>query len=134
MNPKILLLRKRSCGQAEKGFTLLEILVALAVVAIGIAAVVNATSASVDRAAALEAKVLSTWVASNRLAEMRLTRTWRAPGETQGSAALGGRDWYYREQVTATPDPDILRVDIWVYGDESREVETGYLFGYLGKP
>jgi len=120
--------------RAEGGFTLLEILVALAIVVTGIAAAVQAAGVIVDQTGNLESRMLSSWVASNRLAELRLSRSWPGPGGYQGAAVQGGRDWYYTEQVTETSDPDLRRVDLLVYEDAARRRESASLFGYLRRP
>ncbi len=118
----------------EAGFTLLEILAALAIVATGIAATMKVVSENARVTDTLETRSLSTWIAANRLAELHVARTWPAPGEATGSAQMGGREWYYQERFSATPDPDIQRVDIQVYRDAARKDETGRLTGYLAKP
>lgn len=118
----------------DQGFTLLEVLVALVIVAMGIAATTQAMGALTGRTEALEARMLSIWVASNRLAENRFTRAWPSLGGYQGAASQGGRTWYYREEVVATPDPEIRRMNVYVYADEARQDQSGFLFGFLTKP
>ncbi len=118
----------------NRGFTLLEILVALAIAATGITAMVTAISDYAGRTITLETKLYSAWVASNRLAELSIGRAWPAAGRSEGSSTMAGRTWYFSEEITTTSEPEIARVDITVYSDEDREVETGFLFGYLQKP
>jgi len=120
--------------KASSGFTLIEILVALAIVTTGLSALTIAMSGFAGRAQTIENKVLSTWVASNRFAELRLARIWPGTGVNEGQATLGGRTWYYRENVTATADEAIRRVDVRVFEDQDREIEVGYMFGYLTRP
>lgn len=118
----------------EAGFTLLEILVALGIVAVGITAYVSAMSSSIDDAGTIETRVLSSWIASNQFAVLHLEHAWPASGETDGQGREGGRVFYYQQVVSMTNDPTIRKVDITVFTDEARRRESGHMFGYLGKP
>lgn len=117
----------------ERGFTLIEILVALAIVAIGIGAVAKATGNHINTAQLTEDRLLGSWVAANRMAELRISPEWPAASERQGQATLGGRQWHYLERIATTADPDILRVDIDVYTDVEFEDKSALVFGYLAR-
>lgn len=118
-------------GAKAKGFTLLEILVALAIIAIGTTAVLQSAGGSVRTLHLTESRILATWVASNRIAELRLARTWPGAGTFDRNVVSGGRLWHYREGFTATADPDVLRVDITVYEGPAREQPDAQIFAYL---
>jgi general secretion pathway protein I len=118
----------------EGGFTLLEILVALGIVAVGITAYVSAMSSSIDNTGEIESRTLASWVASNQLTLQHIQHAWPAPGETNAQATQGGRTFFFRETVSTTNSPDLRRIDITVYTDKALTQETGHLFGYLGKP
>lgn len=115
----------------SKGFTLLEILVALAVVAIGTAAVLQTAGATAKSLQVAEDRILATWVASNRIAEIRLARSWPAAGTVDRSEVLAARTWHYREFVKSTADPDVARIDIIVYDGPERQHEEASVFGYI---
>jgi general secretion pathway protein I len=100
------------------GFTLLEVLVALAVVAIAMGALLKSGVGGTATAMHLEEKLFANWVATNRLAEMQVGPEWPAVGETTGMSPMAGRDWYWRQSVSATPDSDMRRVDIEVGGTQ----------------
>ena len=117
----------------QSGFTLLEILAALAITVIGIAAVVKVTGSAVDVLQTTEDRVLGSWVASNRLAELRLSRDWPAAVTRDASEKYGGRDWYYREKISETADPDLLRVDVSVYSDREQVDLSADMFGYIAR-
>ena len=119
--------------RSDRGFTLLEILAALAIVIIGIAAVTKATKGAVDVLQTTEDHVLASWVASNRLAELRVNRTWPSAITKGSEQNLGGRVWYYSESISETADPDLLRVDLSVYSDEDHRHLSATLFGYLAR-
>lgn len=117
----------------QRGFTLLEILAALAIVAIGVAAVTRTVQGSAGIARQAEERTVATWVAANQLAELRLSRQWPAVRQSDHRAALAGRTWQVRRKVIATPDPELLRVDIEVFADEKRTTPLAFLFGYLAR-
>lgn len=117
----------------ESGFTLLEILVALSIAVVGISAIVKSAGGAIDILQSSEDRVLGSWVAGNRLAELRLSRYWSATATRDLSEKYGGREWYYREQISETSDPDLLRVDLAVYADREHENLSARLFGYLSR-
>ncbi len=117
----------------ERGFTLLEILAALAIAAVGIAAVAKATGGAASVLQVTENRLLGSWVASNRIAELRLSRRWPATKSSDRTDVMGGRTWYYRESLSTTADPDILRVDIRVYTDPDHNDQSASLFGYVAR-
>lgn len=96
------------------GFTLVEVLVALAVVAIAMSAVLYGLGQGIDTSAALRDRTVALWVAQNRLAQHQLARAWPSLDTTEGVTEMAGREWHWREQVSATPEPDFRRLDIEV--------------------
>lgn len=120
-------------SRADDGFTLLEILAALAIAAVAFAAVAKTTGSAVAVLQATEDRMLGTWVASNRLAELRIAREFPAAATHDRSAVLGGRTWYYREAISTTGDPDLLRIDISVFTDSEHTRFSASLFGYLAR-
>ena len=96
------------------GFTLLEVLVALAIVAIGMAAVMGALSSSAGTVSYLRDKTFAQWVALNRIATIRTSRQQPATGKTDGDVDYAGTSWHYRQEVVTTDVPGILRIDVMV--------------------
>jgi general secretion pathway protein I len=101
-----------------RGFTLLEVLVALLVLSVALVAVVRTASLEVRALAQVQEATLGQWVASNAIAELRLRGGEPALGETTGSAEMGGRRWRWRMQVIATDDNRIRRVDVDVMRED----------------
>lgn len=96
------------------GFTLLEVLVALAIFALVAASVLTATARSLQIAARLEDKALAMWVADNRLTELQLEKQPVATGDEQGEVMLAGRRWQWQSEVKTTSEADMRRVTLWV--------------------
>ncbi|MDH3694778.1 MAG: type II secretion system minor pseudopilin GspI [Gammaproteobacteria bacterium] len=113
------------------GFTLLEILVALSIVAVGLVAVAKGLVGNVTMTQEVEDRLVANWVASNRLAEIRLERKWRSGSQAQNTVTMAGRTWYMKEQFTTTPDKDLARVDVSVFSDKNTERQSASLFGYI---
>lgn len=106
----------RAGGNAAKahGFTLLEVMVALLIVALGLAAAVQLTTLAADNARALSRRTEADWVAMNQLGAMQLAGAWPADGSTQGHSIMAGRSWYWRQQVQGAPVPNLREVVIEV--------------------
>jgi len=115
------------------GFTLLEVLVAVAVLAIALSAVIKVTSESGGNASSLRDKTLAHWVAENKLAEMIATGVW-AEGEQKGSSELAGREWFWRVETKNTADKDLRQVTIRVSDQERGNNSLTVLNGFLGNP
>jgi general secretion pathway protein I len=98
----------------RRGFTLIEVLVALAIVAIGMAALMSALTSSASNTSYFKDKTLAEWVALNRIEEVRLALQRPQKGETDGDAELAGRKWKWHQEVLETEVKGILRIDVSV--------------------
>ena len=116
------------------GFTLLEILVALAVVAIALSAIVTETSTNVKNAARLRDKTLAHWVAMNRASEWHAREDWPAPGTTRGEELMADHEWHWTMTVSTTDDADVRRMDVEVRADQNAGKPDAALIAYIGKP
>jgi general secretion pathway protein I len=98
----------------SRGFTLVEVLVALAIVAIGMAAVLGALTSSANTVSYLRDKTFAQWVALNQIATLRLSGQMTATGNSDGDTDYAGRTWHWHQEVTATEVPGVVRIDIEV--------------------
>ena len=101
-------------GTAQAGFTLLEVLVAVAVLALALTAIISGGGNAARAAALMRDKTLALWVAHNRLTEIELQPTWPQLGGSSDDVKMGGEDWTWRANVIGTQDPTLRRVDIRV--------------------
>jgi len=102
----------------NKGFTLLEVMVALLVVALALTALVKGAAGKVNNANELRNKTFAQWVAVNKINEWRAQNLFPAITRTTGQQMMGKQEWYWSTQVIKTENKNIRRVEISVYNDE----------------
>lgn len=117
-----------------RGFTLLEVLVALAVLAITLGALIKGGSEVATNGAYLRDKTLAQWVARNRVAELQLETQWPETGSREGREEMAGREWFWRSAVSETFDEDVRRLEVGVYADERREELLDRVVAFLPRP
>jgi general secretion pathway protein I len=100
---------------AIQGFSLLEVLVALAVLAIALAAVIKVSAHYAESARYLRDKTLAHWVAMNVLTDLQFKDKWPNLGKQEGTAMMAEREWYWVVNVVETPDEDLRRLEVQVY-------------------
>lgn len=105
---------------AEQGFTLVEILVALAVLSISAVALLNLAGENTRTAAAMETRTLAAVVAENRAVEALIAPAPPAVGRAGGADRLADREWRWLRLVSRTADPQILRIDVLVQAPDAR--------------
>lgn len=106
---------RRTKRTTLRGFTLLECLVALAILAVALTAALRALGSSAHSTANLREHTLASWVAQNRLAELRATGAFPPLGASDGEAQQAGRSYRWRETVERTPNPLFRRVKVRVF-------------------
>ena len=115
------------------GFTLLETLVALAIVGIAMAAAMRSTHFAVDTVVELKARTAAGWVAQNLSNELRATRLFPEAGATSGRATQGLQDFLWRQEVSVTPNYSFRRVEIKVFLPERPEHAIARLVSYVAR-
>lgn len=115
------------------GFTLLEVLVALAILALGMAAVVRTAGQQATLLRQAREHSYAQWVASNVITETRLARPLPGSGLREGEAVMGGQRWRWRMAIAATPVAGIRRLDVEVFAEASGHPVLS-LTGFAGEP
>jgi general secretion pathway protein I len=118
-----------------EGFTLLEVLVALSVLALSMGAVIKATSDYTVSHSYLRDKTLSSWVARNVLVQYRITAEWPGVGERKGTLEMGSQEWAWTGKISQTDEDDLRRLDVEVRPMEAEDSEPlAVLSGFVQRP
>ncbi len=117
----------------QTGFLLVEILVALVILAIPLAAITRAVSQAIDTTAALRDRSIAMWVAQDRLTMHRIERDWPSLKTTTGTSEMADRSWRWQEKVISTPVAQLRRVEIEIRDENGPDV-LAKLVGFLRDP
>ena len=117
----------------QTGFLLVEILVALVILAIPLAAITRAVSQAIDTTAALRDRNIAMWVAQDRLTMHRIERDWPSLKTTTGTSEMADRSWRWQEKVISTPVVQLRRVEIEIRDENGPDV-LAKLVGFLRDP
>jgi general secretion pathway protein I len=126
----------------QNGFTLIEVLVALAIVAIGMAAVLEALTSSANTAVYLQDKTFAEWVALNRIETVRLSGSIPGTGTSSDDIDYAGRSWEWQQKVTDTRIPNLRQIEVDVRPADSKAGEdrgwyasaTGFMGNAIAPP
>jgi len=117
----------------QRGFTLLEALIALAILAIALTATFRALAATAVGAADIRQRSAAEWVAQNLLAELRATDAFPDIGHSEGSTPLGHASYHWHQEVEDTPNAAFRRVDLTI-SDSTGQHVLARLSGFATKP
>lgn len=112
---------RRLQSSPSRGFTLLEVLVALMIVGTALGASLRAIGSLTQNSDGLRATMMATWSAENRLVEVRLAKRFPSLGKTNFDCPQGDLKLTCMEEVIATPNPRLRRVEVSVYDHKQPE-------------
>lgn len=118
----------------QQGLTLIEVLVALFILALITATASQVISRSIDVRLIAEEKALAQLCATNLLNQQQLEETWPEVGSQTGEAEQGSFKCYWRLTTQGTPLPKMRRIEIEVFASSQRTKPLTQLVGFVGKP
>jgi len=117
----------------EKAFTLIEIMVALAIIALTMGAIIENTTASTRNALYLQEKTIATWIAMNQISLVRARREWTSVSNKKGEVEMANREWIWKMQILKTDDPNMRRLNVDVYLADNDTQALASMSGFLGQ-
>lgn len=115
----------------QRGFTLLEVLVALAVLSVVMFGMFSYTAAHTRNINYLQDRSFAHWVAMNQLVQIQIGEEKAVAGELSGESEMAGRQWFWRADVTRTSNEAVLKLQIEVAADEQFDQPLASLLSYV---
>jgi general secretion pathway protein I len=117
----------------QRGFTLLEVMLAMAVFAIAGVALLGVADNNYRHISHIEEQMFANWVASNQLVEVSLDKTWPPKNNRKGKVEMAGRTWYWQQKVIKTANKELRAVNMQVRLNEDDELVSASLMTYLAQ-
>jgi general secretion pathway protein I len=126
--------RRSTPWRGRRGLALVEVLVAVVILGIGIAAGWRSVSASTVRQEQVRDRIYAHWVAQDVLARMHAERIWPVPGQREYPATQAGQSFVVREEVADTPNAAFRMVRLRVSGAAGEAEALAELVGFVRAP
>jgi general secretion pathway protein I len=118
------------------GFTLLEVLVALVIVTLVMAAAIGAAGSKVSNTTYIKEKTFAQWIAMNKVTELRIDHAWPSVGRQNGVVTMAQQKWQWTVETKATPDSDVRRLEVSVRREDAKDKDQqiAKLTAFIGRP
>jgi general secretion pathway protein I len=124
---------KKALNTFSKGFTLIEVMLAMAIFSIAGIALLSAADNNFKNLTHLEQKVLANWVASNQLVAATLDKTWPPKNNKKGTVEMAGQEWFWLRKVIKTENKDMRSVVIEIRSKEDQERAITSMVTFVSK-
>lgn len=115
------------------GFTLMEMMVAMTILAVGMGAIIKASASAASNATVLREREIARWVALNKLTEMQVLQEWSTKG-AKGEVQMLKATWHWTTKIQKVQDPDLRRVDVEVRRNPTNDSYLYSITGFIGNP
>ena len=119
--------------QDQTGFTLVELLLALAIFAYAATSIMKLVGQSAKNLNQLEEMTFASWVVNNRLAELQVSPVWPPKNKDKGEVEMAGQIWYWLQEVEKTEDARLRAVTVKVATDKDMERPVYSLLTYVSE-
>lgn len=119
-----------------KGFTLIEVMVALTIIAIALASLIKASGGHTNSAAYLKSKTLAHYVAMNEVTQLQIDKAWPDLGTTRKSTEMAGVEWFWTREIKKTGDVtgNIRGLKFTIFLDEERTRNLAQIQAFISNP
>lgn len=121
----------RRYSHKHRGFTLIEVMVALTIIAISLSALLSTSGTQANSAGYLKQKTLAHWVAMNELTQLRVLQQLPDDGEKKGETKMAGFEWFWTRTTKKTEQAGTRQITYRVFADKKREQSLTSLIGYV---
>jgi len=115
----------------QRGMTLIEVMVALAIFAVAALSIVNMTGEHIRSLTYLEQKNVGLWIANNHLTQINLDDKFPALGTKNGKLEYAGITWFWQQKVIKTADPKFRSINIRILTEDKSEYAVAELTTYM---
>ena len=119
--------------QQCRGFTLIEVLVALTIVALSLGAIITSSGSQASQALYLKQKTIAHWVAMNEVTQLQINKVFPDPGNIDGSTTMANHEWFWVRTVKKTEDENSRQVTFELFSEKKHTNNITSLSAYLIK-
>jgi general secretion pathway protein I len=124
-------------GRKSSGFTLIEVMIALAIFAIVSTTLIKNATQTVSQSRVIQERTMAQWIAESEMQTLRLrprtSENFPSQGTNLSSLTMGGREWQVEVDVRTTENELIRRVEISVFDEQDLDTTLANLSGFLGR-
>ncbi len=119
---------------SNEGFSLLEVLIALVVLATALLALSGSINQSVKTQVYQNERTFAHYVAMYRLGEVRIDPDWPNVGTTRGQIEMLNREWVWEQTVAKTTEANLRRIEVAVANKKDEDYKLARVTAFIGKP